>query len=70
MELISVRVRRIVPWIVIVLATASVLVPIPNASVDSGYLSVLGQLDANRAWKLVEQLAGDSFEGRRAGTQT
>ena len=53
----------------IVLATASVLVPIPNASVDSGYLSVLGQLDANRAWKFVEQLAGDSFEGRRAGTQ-
>jgi hypothetical protein len=54
---------------VIILATTSVLVPISRANVDSGYISLLSQLDANGALKHVEQLAGDSFEGRRAGTQ-
>ncbi|MCJ7455987.1 M20/M25/M40 family metallo-hydrolase [Candidatus Bathyarchaeota archaeon] len=68
-ELVSVRIRRLVPWIVIVLATTSVLVPIPRGNVESSYLSLLSQLDASGAWKLVEQLARDSFEGRRAGTQ-
>ena len=55
--------------VIIALAAVSVLVTIPNASVDSGYLSILGQLDADRAWSLVEQLAGERFEGRRAGTR-
>jgi len=68
-ELVSVRIRRLVPWVVIILATTSVLVPISRANVDSGYISLLSQLDANGALKHVEQLAGDSFEGRRAGTQ-
>jgi hypothetical protein len=33
------------------------------------YVSFLDYLDADRAWSIVNDLAGDRFEGRRAGTR-
>ena len=35
---------------------------------NSDYVTLLDHIDVERAWDVVEDLAGDHFEGRRAGT--
>ena len=43
--------------------------PVVHAAGYTDYISFLGHIDAGRAWNIVNDLAGDRFEGRRAGTR-
>jgi hypothetical protein len=55
---------------VIFLAATFVLVPALRAAAsDLDYITLVDSLDAKRAWDIVNDLAGDRFEGRRAGTR-
>lgn len=60
--------RRILLCLTIFLACASLLVPISEASPDIGYGWLLDQIDADRAWDIVRELAGNTYEGRLSGT--
>lgn len=43
--------------------------PILHGAADLDYVSFVDYIDSDRAWSIVDDLAGDRFEGRRAGTQ-
>ena len=64
------EIRPVVVLVMLFLAAASGAAPVLDATDDLGYLSLLDQLDADEAWSVVDHLASDSFEGRRAGTLT
>jgi len=49
---------------------ASLSSPVLEVAGDLDYVSLLDSLDADRAWSIVNDLAGDRFEGRRSGTET
>lgn len=53
----------------LLLATASVITPVSDATSDSDYVKFLDSLKADRAWSIVNDLASDRFEGRRSGTR-
>ncbi len=40
----------------------------PDAADKSDYMALLEHIDADKAWNVVNDLAADHFEGRRAGT--
>ena len=42
--------------------------PVPHVVADPDYVSFLNYLDATRAMGTINDLTGDQFEGRRAGT--
>jgi len=64
----SVNANCVSIWMVIVLAGAS-FTPVTQASEAPDYASLLQHLDAERAWSTVDELAGDTYAGRRSGTQ-
>jgi len=53
---------------VIVLAGAF-FTPVTQAYEAPDYASLLQHLDAQRAWSIVDELAGDTYAGRRSGTR-
>jgi len=55
---------------IIFVVSASLVSPFLEADENLDYVSFLDYLDADRAWSIVNDLAGDRFEGRRAGTRT
>jgi len=55
---------------IIFIVSASLASPFLEAAENLEYVSFLDYLDADRAWSIVNDLAGDRFEGRRSGTQT
>lgn len=61
--------RRAATYLAVLLVGMFVASPVVHAVADLDYVSFLGYLDADRAWNIVNDLAGDRFEGRRAGTQ-
>ena len=61
--------RHVVTCLAVFLVAIFLASPVVHATADIGYISFLGYLDADRAWGTVNDLAGDRFEGRRAGTQ-
>jgi hypothetical protein len=61
--------RYVVNCLAVLLVAIFLASPIVHAAADLDYVSFLGYLDADRAWSTVSDLAGDRFEGRRAGTQ-
>jgi len=56
-------------WIIVFVLAVSLASPVLEASDDLDYVSLLDRLDADRAWGIVNDLAGDRFEGRRSGTR-
>jgi len=52
----------------IILASVLVSTVSPAATDSPDYTILLDHIDAERAWNIVNDLAGDDFEGRRAGT--
>jgi len=60
--------RRLPVTVMLILATTSLTIPVLAAAADSDYIKFLENLDADRAWNIVNDLAGDRFEGRRTGT--
>ena len=66
--LLSIGTRNCVSiWIVIVLV--GTFTPVGQAYEAPDYGSLLGHLDAERAWSIVDELAGSTYAGRRSGTQ-
>ena len=61
---------RLAVWMMIFVVSASLVSPFLKADENLDYVSSLDYLDADRAWSIVDDLAGDRFEGRRAGTRT
>jgi len=62
--------RRFAIWIIVLVLGASLAPSVLEAADDLDYFSLLDYIDADRAWRIVNDLAGDRFEGRRAGTRT
>jgi hypothetical protein len=60
--------RRLLVAAMLILATTCLTVPVLAAAADSDYIKFLENLDADRTWNIVSDLAGDRFEGRRTGT--
>lgn len=60
--------RRLLVAAMLILATTSLTIPVLAVGADSDYIKFLENLDADRAWNIVNDLAGDHFEGRRTGT--
>ncbi len=61
--------RRISTLILIILISTSLSVSTRTVTCDTSYLKLLEYHDAGRAWNIIDDLAGDRFEGRLAGTQ-
>jgi len=59
--------RRLLVVVMLILATGSLTVSVLAAVADSDYFKFLDNLDADRVWRTVNDLAGDRFEGRRTG---
>jgi len=68
LALIRRNMRRLLVAAMLILATTSLTIPVLAAGADSDYIKFLENLDADRAWNIVNDLAGDRFEGRRTGT--
>jgi hypothetical protein len=61
--------RDATTYLAIFLVGILLLSPVIHSIADLDYISFLGYLDPNRTWNTVYDLAGNRFEGRRAGTQ-
>jgi hypothetical protein len=61
--------RHAATCLTIFLVGVFLLSPAVRAVADLDHTSFLGYLDSGRTWNTVNDLAGDRFEGRRAGTQ-
>jgi len=62
--------RRIFTFILIILVSTSLLASAHTVTCDTSQLKLLEYLDVDRAWNTIENLAGDRFEGRLAGTRS
>jgi len=61
--------RRSSTYLAILLVGVFLATPFVHGVADHDYISFLGYLDGDKAWNIVNDLAGDRFEGRRAGTR-
>jgi len=62
--------RRIFTFVLIILVSTSLLASAHTVTCDTSQLKLLEYLDGDRAWNTIENLAGDRFEGRLAGTRS
>jgi hypothetical protein len=61
--------KRLVAWLIAFTAICSLAAPFSVTTANADLAAFVDSFDADRAWAIVNDLAGPRFEGRRAGTK-